>query len=278
MRISNKTPLCLLPAPVSATTSGRNGRHVTIKWEELVGPMPPDAELFLLWIENKDLLIGSSFMCNMKHVPMGYDQLQLNDNLLMQKRIETMAARRTRPLGMAPADDFPQTASGDDLLIPCENENTFPIDEVVVQADANPVIDNINDLEAPFLDEEDNCTDASDNVISGAEDDLPPIINEPKVVSKPVPVSASPPIPVPSINTIPLSSQHTKTTHTHNPEVTNKTADDHNTNEDIPVEPADMNDDAMERQTLLRQLDLLRMKFKSAVIPSSIGPLIFAQC
>ena len=60
MRISNKTPLCLLPAP-GATPAGRTGRHIPIKWEELVGPMPQDAELFLLWVENKDILTGACF-------------------------------------------------------------------------------------------------------------------------------------------------------------------------------------------------------------------------
>ena len=214
------------------------------------------------------------FSC-VKRVPIEYDQLQLNDKLLMQKRIETMAARRTRPLGMAPADDFPRTISGDEVLFPCENENIIATDEETKGADPVVFAEDGGDIEIvgncppPLLDD-DNFTDASDNIISEEEDnvDVPPMVN-PNPPPKPV---AKPPSPKPVTVQKPSTNNGSQTTTplvatAHEPEVTNKTVDDGVTNEETPPE---LNDDVMERQTLLRQLDLLRMKFKTAVIQNGI--------
>jgi hypothetical protein len=60
MRISNKTPLCLLPV-VNKDRTNKPPSYLSINWEDQCGAIPIDAELFLMWIENKDLLTGTCF-------------------------------------------------------------------------------------------------------------------------------------------------------------------------------------------------------------------------
>ena len=286
MRISNKTPLCLLPAVCKDRAGGKPSVILPIHWEDQYGTMPPDVELFLMWIENKDLLRGTCLLVA-SHVPTGYDQLQLNDTLLMKTRIDSMAAKRTRPVGMTEV----QPVLGDDIeQIECEGS----IDEALEEETPPLVVVDANN---------DHDSEISDNVISGEEDasdedevvvpvevsnhtpsqkhshgTKQPPVHEKITPAAPIPVPERrpprPPTTIPTRSVVPPA--RSKSTAPRPPIVDNhpkRTASDvddasvHDANNDEYEEGEAAADDIMERQTLLRQLDLLRMKFKQSIIP-----------
>jgi hypothetical protein len=232
-----------------------------------------------------------------------YDQLQLNDALVMKSRIDSMAMKRTRPVGMT---EIQQTVGGEGLEnIECEGS----LDEAYENP---PLVADIDQDSVTFDNVISEADDASDNEVPVEKIMPPPSQKQSLVIEKSVPVvnkkttsihtdavesttilepickPATPNVQRPSGNVLPPSavsppskgeeanptptSSKAKPTPTISKapkrattDVNDTTVLDHNENE--YEEDEAVTDDIIERQTLLRQLDLLRMKFKQSIIP-----------
>jgi hypothetical protein len=242
MRITTKTPLFLLPQ--TATEKQLQANNTVGTWTEY-GPVRPDAELFLLWLENKDVL---------------YNHLQLTDAATMQQRLTAAEAGRATLKAQAPpvvledetVDDDPDTV----------------VDDAADDGDElEPEPEQVNPREA----EVDEGEDVSQFTPPPPpppppEARMPPPPPRPPrstvtltatMVSSTAPRAPPRPPPPPPESTVPLSEATEPLPPPPPPVATDDTADGGG-----PAEG--------ERQTLLRQLDLLRLKFKQSVIPADI--------
>lgn len=253
-RVTARTVIQLLPQsrPSAARTCA-----VPTAWEDLSRVAGGDGENFLHWLENKDVV---------------YAHLLADDEIEMQKRLEAAEADRSR-LGnrqLPPPDELNllSIAEEDDEEDDGDAEGDGDVNmTVVAPPPAAAAVTSVGDLSLDAAD-----TDAQAAIpaaptsvtvtVAEAEDDPTPGEEEALLLMH------LPPPPAPSVTEPeppPTTVGDTEAGMPPPPPPLEATGGGIG-----PAAPADPGAHDEEREALLRQLDLLRMRFKQSVIPPDV--------
>lgn len=263
LRVNSRTPLYLVPSTPSRNPVGSHG------WDQY-GDVTENTELFLCWIENKALL---------------YDELLRTDASQMQRRLQQMSSHRTRPAGLV---DVPQVYNLSDH--PEESNTKLPgeEDEGGAASDSEPedgptqIIDEENLLPFPTGHDHENDNDRNTIAQTAQTPRLPPSLVRDMMSTSRAPLS----VRSTSSSSDQSSIQPRKPTRTETsipasmptpppPPLPPKTPAPPSASQSPPpplptTQRAHADGPDLDRQALLKQLDVLRMKFKENVIPANI--------